>query len=565
MRLKSLFIEKYKNIEKQVFDFSNNTGYIALLGLNGSGKSNLIEAICLIFNGLLNNQEIPFYYEIRFEHNGQQFFKNQSEALIDGEKVKESEMVYPSSIIACYSGEDLRLWHLAFENYYLRYFSQAIRNKTFSPRLIYLNRECWKIAFIALLCSEKDAVKSFLRDCLHIHDLTSVNCVFYAEKEKKEKFTEHQALKWFNRIESLQAEDEKGEINANTIRTIDMSMYGVTDRQTNSRFVFQFLYLLSIPELNREKGQDVDKLITNIKITINDIEFDGLSEGEKKMILIECITQVLGDDKSIILLDEPDSHVHVEYKYKLLEAITAFGGQTLFSTHSPLLANHIQKKEKSNIVLLKNGQVVDTDAINKLSAISGEDIDFISCSVVVGSKYILVVEGISDVRCLTKAIEVWSNKDAKYQKLQNIKLLSAGGSGDVKEIFTDVLLSQIEYIDKIVFLFDVDDAGKKGYKKIEDVKQNANYTQYASKIEAIYYNDDLSQNFELEDLFSKEVYEHIVKTHHSLETYREFKNHSQKPVQEIKDHIKEKASSFNDDRFDGFQPVLDRLLTSFNF
>ena len=45
MRLKSLYINDYKNIKEQTFDFSDNTGYIALIGLNGSGKSNLLEAI----------------------------------------------------------------------------------------------------------------------------------------------------------------------------------------------------------------------------------------------------------------------------------------------------------------------------------------------------------------------------------------------------------------------------------------------------------------------------------------------------------------------------------------
>ena len=44
-RIKSLYIKDYKNIHEQTFDFSNNTGYIALIGLNGSGKSNLLEAI----------------------------------------------------------------------------------------------------------------------------------------------------------------------------------------------------------------------------------------------------------------------------------------------------------------------------------------------------------------------------------------------------------------------------------------------------------------------------------------------------------------------------------------
>ena len=153
------------------------------------------------------------------------------------------------------------------------------------------------------------------------------------------------------------------------------------------------------------------------------------------MILIACITQILGDESSLLLLDEPDAHVHIECKKKILETIEQYNGQTIFTTHSPVWANQIQKGNKNNIVLLKDGQRIDTDPINKLEAISGEDIDFISSSIVVGSKFVLVVEGISDVRCLTKAIEVWSRKDAKYKRLESIKLLSAGGSGDVKRDF----------------------------------------------------------------------------------------------------------------------------------
>ena len=51
MRLKKLFIESYKNIHGE-YSFEENQGYIALIGLNGSGKSNLLEAISLVFDVL---------------------------------------------------------------------------------------------------------------------------------------------------------------------------------------------------------------------------------------------------------------------------------------------------------------------------------------------------------------------------------------------------------------------------------------------------------------------------------------------------------------------------------
>lgn len=564
-RLKSLYIKDYKNIHEQTFDFSNNTGYIALIGLNGSGKSNLLEAISLIFDDLYNipHTEEVQGYTITYEKGDHSYTYTTLDEHNNIIPLAKGEKVCPSSVIACYSGEDLRLWHMAYEGYYMQYFRNAIGDKTFSPTIMYINKYCWKIALISLLCSSKDVIKEFLKKVLSIADITSVDIHLDADETKRALFSDHAACRWYDNLKRLQDEDDQQLVNAKVIATTDMMTYGAPHSEAPD-YIFQFLYLLSLPEKNGDKGQTVDKLITGINITIDGVSFDNLSEGEKKLILVECITQVLGDENSLVLLDEPDAHVHIENKKKILETISQYGGQTILTTHSPIMANQIQKENKDNIVLLKNGKNIDTDGINKLEAISGEEIDFISSSVVVGSKFILVVEGISDVRCLTKAIDVWSKKDVKYKKLESIKLLSAGGTGDVKEIFTDVLSPQLDYIEKIVFLFDVDDAGKKGYQKIDDLKNVDEYKGFSAKISAIYYNDNITRNYELEDLFPKEVYKFIVEDLRKLETYRDFKNNTKQTASKIKDHIKEKASSFNDEWFNGFDHLLDRLINEFN-
>lgn len=557
MRLLSLYIKDYKNIQDQTFDFADNSGYITLIGLNGSGKSNLLEAISLIFDDLY---EIPHLgqvngYRITYKIGDQEYTYttlNEQNNIIPLAKEKRA---CPSSIIACYSGEDLRLWNMAYMPYYMGFFSAALRGKDYVPKTMYVNKYCWKIALISLLFSLNREVQQFVKDVLNI-DVANVTVQFtYKDIANPQP---HDAYSWLERIKQ---QYETSDIPIENLRDFGLGNTLHTDL-TEDKLVFFYLYFLSMP--SKSSGQPVDKLITNINIKLGTFEFDSLSEGEKKMILIACVTHILGDENSLVLLDEPDAHVHIEYKKKMFDAITSFNGQTVFTTHSPVLANQIQKGNKNNIVLLKDGQRIDTDPINKLEAISGEDIDFISSSVVVGSKFVLVVEGISDVRCLTKAIEVWSRKDAKYKKLESIKLLSAGGSGDVKEIFTDVLLSQIDYIEKIVFLFDIDDAGKKGYEKIEELKKEEKYRQYAPKVTTIYYNEDIALNFELEDLFPKEVYSHIVEKLRKLETYRDFKNRSKKTTSEIKDYIKDKASTFQDDWYDGFKSILDKLLTTFS-
>lgn len=462
-RLKSVYIKDYKNIQDQTFDFSSNTGYIALIGLNGSGKSNLLEAISIIFNGLFNKKAIPFEYEIKYDIDGHIYERKKLSAKKDGLRVKDEDMQYPSSIIACYSGEDLRLWHVAYEDYYMQYFKNAVRDKSFSPQIVYINKYCWKIAFISLLCSKKGSVKEFLKHVFSIDDITSVGIHIEADAEKREKFASHTACKWYDSIKHLQDEDENQWINANTLATTDMMMYGAPNASAPD-YVFQFLYLLSLPKKDIEKKQTIDKLINDIKININGIDFDGLSEGEKKLILIETITQILGDENSLVLLDEPDAHVHIENKKKILETIAQYNGQTILTTHSPTFTNFII--DTQNIKLIKNGILVDTSKLQQLKQISGNAMEYFEGAFVLSSKNILVTEGIYDIRYLRRAIEVFSKRDPKYNKLKEIGMLYAGSANEGHVIYAELLSGIIANLEHVVFLFDYDKAGLDEWKKL---------------------------------------------------------------------------------------------------
>lgn len=275
MRLKSLYIQEYKNIKEQTFDFSNNTGYIAFIGLNGSGKSNLIEAIALIFNGILNKKKIPFEYEIKYEHDGKNYTRKKREAYIDEKKVKTSEMFYPSSIIACYSGEELRLWHIAFEDYHMHYFKGAIDGKRSTPQLIYLNKYCWSIALIALMSSSDDKVTTFLKEHLNIDDLNEVEIsIEFAEVEN---FKGHAAFKWINRIKE-ECLDKQGKTTLKSFLSYEVPLLPT---QTKERTIFHYLYLLSQPKKNTEKRNTIDKYITKIRIFNKGIPLFSFSEGHK--------------------------------------------------------------------------------------------------------------------------------------------------------------------------------------------------------------------------------------------------------------------------------------------
>lgn len=567
MRLRSLYIEDYKNIKKQTFDFSNSTGYIALIGLNGSGKSNLLEAIGLIFNGILNKKKIPFDYTIVYEHDGKLYSRKKNSAAIDGKRVKNSDMLYPTSVIACYSGEDLRLWHMAFEDYYMHYFKKAIDNLLSSPELIYINRYCWNIALITLMSSKDTKVKAFLETYLGIVDLEKVEVSF--EFAETDNFKDHQALKWIKRIKD-ECLDENGKATVKSLLSYDVPLLA---NQTKESTIFHYLYLLSQPQKNPEKGNNVEKYITKISVENKGISSFNFSEGHKKLILIECITNVLGNKESLLLFDEPDAHVHIAFKKEILKCINDFEGQTIMTTHSPMFLNkRWDGFDENNIFYMHDGKIENTESLKHLAELTDNEIDYFEGSFILSSKKILVTEGTYDGLYLIQAVSFFENDDAKYSKLRNIAIVYSGGTGNALSFYEQILKDTSDYHDKIVYLFDYDKAGLTGWKSINGINDPKVTPIFYQEDYSITLNTNVSDNniapkdtIMVEDLFDSHSYESKVKVIHDMNTHRDFRCNTQgRTTEAIKSYIEKNYKSFKAEWFLGFKPTLDKLLEVFD-
>ena len=560
MRLKSLYIKKYKNIHEQTFDFSSNDGYIALIGLNGSGKSNLLEAVGLIFDSILNGHRASFEYKIEYENDGKSYLRTRTESKIDGRNVEDDDMVYPSSVIACYSGEDLRLWHEVFEDYYMHYFKNAIDNNIMTPRFMYINKYCWDIAFISIFCSKNESVKQFLKNCFNIENLDDIEVVFEFSKEKN--FKEHEALKWIKRIRK-ECLNRKGRASLTSFLSYDMKLI---PGQSKEFTIFHYLYLLTQPKKN--ENNPIDKYITKIKIEKKGVSTSSFSEGHKKLILIECITKILGDERSFLLLDEPDAHVHIALKKEMLNTVFQFKGQTILTTHSPIVTNEIYNKNKECLLFLDNGTYVEPNFVNNLIKLSAGELDFINGSILLSSKKILVTEGPYDKRYLEKAIDVLKKSNSQYDKFDQIVIISSGSAGNSETFCEQVLMPQIDRYDKIVFLFDYDEAGYIGCEKIKKMKN--------SKVGTLFYQEDYTKLLSMkpsernktimvEDLFNPDAYKSKIEEVKldQKKTHKDFRCFTEKMDSVIKSYIESKYLDFKDEYYQGFKPVLDKLLEIF--
>lgn len=586
MKLKSLYIKKYKNLSG-TYNFEKSNAYIALIGLNGSGKSNLLEAISIVFDGIVNKNGsgIPFDYEIEYELNGHVYTRKKGLAKKDGKKCTAKELEFPSSVIACYSGEDLRLWHTAFENYHMDYFNEAVKRAYSSPKFLYVNKYCWKIALISLVCSDKAEVKSFLKKTLNISTPIDVELDFVIDGSKRDVFQKHAALRWFNRI----TQDGYTAINLNMVATTDIYVDGrQIPENEKSKYIFNFLYLLSQPKKNDRNK--IDKLIDEIKVSVNvesnKIDFDDLSEGEKKLILIECIAKVLGVENSLVFLDEPDAHTHIAMKKDLLKLISEFEGQTIMTTHSPMFLNkRWDGFDENNIFYMNDGKIESSEPLKHLAELTDNEIDYFEGSFILSSKYILVVEGKYDDKYLRKAISIFEKSDSKYSKLNDVAIISANSASSAEVIYNQILSKCIAKIEKIVFIFDYDDGGwKDGWKKIDAISGGG------VKIIPMFYQDSYSsvnyptsdasisaanggqktikpdKTYMVEDIFAESAYVSVITPVINSRKYKDFRNNSiGNKGAAIKDYIEKNYNTFPDTAFDGFKTVLDELMNVFNF
>ena len=552
-QLYSLNIGEYKNLHQLCIDFKSTDKYCCLIGLNGSGKSNVLEVISAIFYSLyhiatlvdgLRKYPCPFKYRISYI-NDNEFYEIIDGRLKNGNKVTLD--ILPKNILASYSGEDTRLWKTYYKPIYEKYCSKMTATQGFIPPfMFYISRHEWDISLLTLLYSEDIDVVKFVAgitkgaECKISFEYNNTNI-------KKWDGTEIEGF-----IEKLK---EKSTYNIESFRATINEINFIDQPST----LFYCLY--------KCRTESDNQIIQRINIEfINKGNIEGLSEGEKKLINANTIIHILSAPNSLCLFDEPDSHIHIARKDELKELINTENRYSIVTTHSPVFVNCLCDE---NIRYLKDGKIEDLERSKKLSLLSGGGISIFEGSLILGTKKILVVEGPYDKKYLEKAISIFAKRNSKYKALKQIAIIPAGSAGNAKTMYDDVLSKQVDGLELIAFLFDYDNGGLEGWKNIGNIK--------SEKVIPIFYQDNYAKEYEtsikniadkdsymVEDLFSPESYKEKVEYIHKKNTHKEFRCNDQgKTTEAIKKHIENHYSQFKDELFDGFKPVLDQLISIF--
>lgn len=210
---------------------------------------------------------------------------------------------------------------------------------------------------------DNTASKAFLKEVLNIEDLDSV--LFVLRKPSWKGIGDprfwgatglvEELLKtlWDHSLAPIRHKEQvkidfrrktKKELLYLFVRNKDFLQQIASNYKSNTDF-FKALESTYISDLMEEVRVRVKKL--DVK---NKIMFRDLSEGEQQLLTVLGLLRFTKDDESLILLDEPDTHLNPVWKWKYREYLNDVvdrpeSTQIIINTHDPLVIGSMTKEE----------------------------------------------------------------------------------------------------------------------------------------------------------------------------------------------------------------------------
>jgi energy-coupling factor transporter ATP-binding protein EcfA2 len=496
MRLKSVYISQYKNLKDFTLNFDGNSFIDVFVGKNGTGKSNLFEALIEIFRHLYeydkNKDELDFDYSISFVADDIEtnIAWTSGEFKINGRKRKTiSKTPLPDNVLIYYSGHNDTVATLVKK--YEDKFRARIKNANFdeSRRFIGIGSEYKELLLSVLLMQPHDnKARQYICQKLTIQEIKrEVKLILqrpcYAEKNSNFDIEYNDESDRYWKAEGItknfldRLSNCISEVSGNIVR--DEGYF-----PNNDRYILYFDIAQIQQEFSDFSSQDLFRQFDNLKtinmlgeisisLTLedgNEATISHFSDGQFQSIYIYSIIEIFKERNCITLLDEPDSFLHPEWQFEFLKQIfeitntTAQNNHVLMSSHSAATLFPI---EEQTITLFKieNSKVKSSKEPKKdiIKSLSNRLIQYtedesrllIENVIRTSAKPILFVEGPSDVSILNTAFEkLFSGEEIPFL------IQDAFDRGFIKNLLSRAEIFE-HYPSKHFFaLFDFDDAYK---------------------------------------------------------------------------------------------------------
>lgn len=549
--LKTLHINGFKNLDKFEIDFTNKDGITVLIGNNGSGKSNILEAISAIFANLykqetLETRKWDFDYNIEYEINNKNISINYKKNInkfsvtkinsygIESVDDRDINNFLPNTCYMIYNGDDQRIKR-KYYNQFLKKFRDSRRTENTKnellPKMVYIDSFFWNISLIALLKSDNEIHKKFCQSILKNNDLTNIVIKFTFNEKYKSKIYDEFLINLFG-ISSLGIEEEL------SYKTL------INSTQSEKNI---FTILLSMIGTNNK----INKLI----IESNGINTMYLSEGEKKQILLKSIISVMAKENDLLLMDEVDSSIHVGNKIKIKDMLKRSNvGKTIITTHSPSLTHSFEEK---HINMVLDGKIENKEKQDIFSHLSNGIWNYQEQSIFLSSPHEieLLVEGKFDKAHIETALYMLSDD---FPDLK-CGIFDLDGCEKQKKFFDAMCNAKNLHLEskKLIFIFDNekqfinnDDIKAKELKGSEKVDDNI-YVKNNIYMIFLPKRDGHKDNFTIENMYDGSKYKECLTDAFSFITNDKCNDF----IDNISENIKETSKKLLAEKCKGFDKI----------
>ncbi|MBN1663992.1 MAG: AAA family ATPase [Deltaproteobacteria bacterium] len=375
MRIHRLFIKApgFKNLIDFKIDFDEASPMTVLVGRNGTGKSNILEALTIIFRDLdLEVPTPPFSYELEYTCRGHRIIVDAEltrtarkvqisvdGALLTGKTFTENKRTYlPNYVFGYYSGPSNRMQE-HFLKHQDRFYTGLINadGKDLPLRPLFFAQHIHsQFVLLAFFLEQDQEALQFLKDQLGI---TGLDSVLFVMKKPPWKSNSGDERFWNARGVVANLMDRLYEHSIAPLRhkwRVPLGFHETTNLE------HLYLYLPSANALQNLKAgyatqQDffkalestyISELIREVRTRVMALSaeapltFRELSEGEQQLLMVLGLLRFTREDESLFLLDEPDTHLNPAWSIQYLEFLKTIGGlsengHVIMATHDPLV------------------------------------------------------------------------------------------------------------------------------------------------------------------------------------------------------------------------------------
>lgn len=389
MRIDKIYIEEFKNLNQFSVDLDETKMHTVFIGENASGKSNLLEAIVIIFRDLDLDDQTNFDYTLEYQCKGKLIkveggpntkgkFKmylgelnngiiEYSSRSVSKKAIRKNKEEYlPKYVFSYYSGLSNRLLE-HFDKHQYRFYTDLLKGINAPPRPLFYARLIHShFVLMAFYAFQDKEVNDFMAEYLNIIGLESILFVLKKPNWPGDKKNGDPKF-WF----------AKGVVKDFLNDLWDASMAPIKSTATiredfNKHPEQEQLYLYvsnqdKLQKLANKYGTNteffkslestyISDLIQEVRIKVKkrnvngDITFKELSEGEQQLLTVLGLLRFTKEDDSLILLDEPDTHLNPMWKWRYLNLLEKIAqepesSQILMTTHDPLVIGGLTKEE----------------------------------------------------------------------------------------------------------------------------------------------------------------------------------------------------------------------------